>query len=274
MAQLTFQTLDNTESNKSMSVYSFNNQEIATENSKTDISIIALAENELNLEKVQPTTTEKKIYPYSIKIGYLTLFGVAGLMGPLASNMNVPALELIERDFRTDYITVTITVTIFLISMSVGPLIWAMLSDAYGRKQFSITSMVIFTLGSVGCALSTSIEMLIAMRFIQGAGSSASMVIGIGVVSDIFPRSEMGRAIGLFAIGPILGPILGPIIGGYMSQYIGWRSLFYLSTGLGAALAILVAIFYKETMDNSRKLSAPIIRNNETGKLEFNKRSP
>ncbi|KXN71075.1 MFS general substrate transporter [Conidiobolus coronatus NRRL 28638] len=222
----------------------------------------------------QYKASEKKAYSYSTKILYLFLMGAAELLGPLTSHMIVPSLKSISSDLGTSYSKASITITVFLIAIGIGPLIWAMLSDAYGRKWFTVASMIIFALGSLGCALSTNIKMLVAMRFFQGLGSSASMVIGIGVISEIFPNSEKGRAIGAFSAGPLLSPILGPIIGGYMSQYVGWRSLFYLSTILGTGLAVLVTIFYKETMNTSRKLPAPITRNNETGKLEFSKSLP
>jgi multidrug resistance protein len=218
--------------------------------------------------------SESKTYSHSTKILYLSLMGAAELLGPLTSHMIVPSLKSIALDLRTSYSTASITVTVFLIAIGIGPLIWAMLSDAYGRKWFTIASMIIFALGSLGCALSANIKVLIAMRFFQGLGSSASMVIGIGIISEIFPNNEKGKAIGVFSAGPLLSPVIGPIIGGYMSQYIGWRSLFYLSTSLGTVLAILVTIFYKETMNPSRKLPAPITRNSETGKLEFSKSLP
>jgi multidrug resistance protein len=285
MAQLNFQNLNLNLSNSTLG-NSVNNAELAQETIRSQSQFISsyssqdipsrtnYSEKRSARNDEQCNNSEEKKYSYSTKIFYLILMGVAGLMGPLASNMNVPALESIASDFGTDYSTASATVTVFLVALGIGPLIWAMLSDAYGRKWFTVASMVIFALGSLGCALSTSIKMLIAMRLFQGAGSSASMVIGIGVISDIFPKSEMGRAIGAFSAGPLLGPVIGPIIGGYMSQYVGWRSLFYLSTGLATVLAVLVAIFYKETMSPSRKLPAPITRNSETGKLEFSKSLP
>ncbi|KXN74426.1 MFS general substrate transporter, partial [Conidiobolus coronatus NRRL 28638] len=216
----------------------------------------------------------KKVYSYRTKAVYLTLMASASLMGPLAACLNIPALGDIAEYFETDYYKVSLIVTSFLVSIAIFPLIWSVLADAYGRKWFILISMSIFTLSSVGCSLSTSIEMLIVMRVFQGLGSSASIVISMGVISDIFPKSEMGRAIGLGSIGILLGPVIGPIIGGYMTQYLGWKSVFYLCAGLGAVLTISIGLLYKETIDPSIKLPPPIIRNNVTGKLEFAKTIP
>ncbi|KXN73743.1 MFS general substrate transporter, partial [Conidiobolus coronatus NRRL 28638] len=214
------------------------------------------------------------VYSYKTKAIYLILMAFASTTGPLASGMNIPALDDMAEYFRTDYSKSSLTVTSFLVSIAIFPLFWSVLADSYGRKWFILISMIIFTLSSVGCSLSTSIEMLIVLRVIQGLGSSASLVISIGVISDIFPKSEMGRAIGLCSIGVLLGPVIGPIIGGFMTQYLGWKSLFYLCAALGATLVFLIAILYRETIDPSIKLSPPITRNDTTGKLEFGKVFP
>jgi multidrug resistance protein len=229
-----------------------------------------------NTRKVQneSDSTGKKIYSYRTKATYLTLMAIAGSTGPLASCLTIPALDDIAEYFGTDYSRSSLTVTSFLISIAIFPLFWSVLADSYGRKWFSVISMVIFALSSAGCSLSTSIEMLIVLRVFQGLGTSASLVISIGIISDIFPKSEMGRAIGLGSIGILLGPVVGPIIGGYMSQYLGWKSIFYLCAGLGAILAILILLIYKETIDPSIKLPPPIARNSITGKLEFAKTFP
>ncbi|KXN71074.1 MFS general substrate transporter [Conidiobolus coronatus NRRL 28638] len=287
MAQVTPQITKETDSNHSLSKNSTDNEEVTISIIKTlsrsdacfptqaQAAFNSDVEKKISRKETQTATTpEKKVYSYSKKAGFLGLMGIAGIMGPLASSMHVPALKAIMSEFQTDYSTASITVTVFLVAIGIGPLIWAMLSDAYGRKWFTVASMVIFALGSVGCALSTGIEMLIVMRLIQGLGSAAPMVIGIGVISDVFPRSEMGRAIGLFTIGPLLGPVIGPIIGGYMSQYVGWRALFYLITGLAVLMGVLVAVFMEETLDPSKRLPKPIARSKDTGKLEFSKELP
>ncbi|KXN69216.1 MFS general substrate transporter [Conidiobolus coronatus NRRL 28638] len=217
---------------------------------------------------------EKKIYSYRTKAIYLTLMAFAGLMGPLASGMNIPALGDMAEYFETDYSKVSLTVTYFLVSIAIFPLFWSVLADAYGRRWFILASMIIFTLSSIVCAFSTSVEMLIIFRVLQGLGSSAALVISIGVIADIFPKDEMGRAVGFCSIGMLIGPVFGPIIGGYMTQYLGWKSLFYLCAGLGGVLVIFMALIYRETIDPSVKLPSPIIRNDVTGKLEFSKVLP
>ncbi|KAJ1750533.1 Dityrosine transporter 1, partial [Coemansia sp. RSA 1591] len=175
-----------------------------------------------------------------VMIVVITAF--TGLISPLASNMYYPSITTVRDDLNTTQSGITWTITAFVIAMAIFPLLWSNLADSIGRKPVYALSMLIFTCGSVGCALSRSLTALIAARVVQSAGSSAVQSAGAGTISDIYPREQRGTALGIYYLGPLLGPCLGPLIGGYIGQDAGWRWVFWVLAILGGVL-LLLALF-------------------------------
>ena len=87
---------------------------------------------------------------------------------------------------------------------------------------------VFFTLWQIGCALAPNIASLIVFRFLAGVGGSACLSVGGGVIADLFPIHQRGKANAMFTIGPLIGPVLGPLLGGFISQRAGWRWVYWL----------------------------------------------
>lgn len=125
---------------------------------------------------------------------------------------------------------------------------WGGLADRFGRRNLLLLSLVLFIAADVGAALATSIEVLIAMRVLQGVGGSAQLSIGVGVISDIFPKAERGVSISVFFSGTLVGPIVGPIIGGFLVAGFGWRSTFWFLAAFTAAILLLTLCFLPETL--------------------------
>ncbi|KAJ2163208.1 hypothetical protein GGH19_004368 [Coemansia sp. RSA 1807] len=180
-----------------------------------------------------------------VMIVVITAF--TGLISPLASNMYYPSITTVRDDLNTTQSGITWTITAFVIAMAIFPLLWSNLADSIGRKPVYALSMLIFTCGSVGCALSRSLTALIAARVVQSAGSSAVQSAGAGTISDIYPREQRGTALGIYYLGPLLGPCLGPLIGGYIGQDAGWRWVFWVLAILGGVLLLLALFVLPET---------------------------
>ncbi|KAI7879282.1 MFS general substrate transporter [Lichtheimia hyalospora FSU 10163] len=182
------------------------------------------------------------------KQAIITVVALSALTGPLGSMIYMPALLAVADDLHTSSEAVNGTVSAYVVFMGIAPLIWATLSDFYGRKRMYLSSIIIGIVASIICAFSVNIAMLIVFRAIQAAGLCASQTLGAGVIADTIPMKQRGRAYGFFYIGPLLGPVIGPTIGGVLSQYYGWQSSFYFLAVLGGLLFILVAIFLPETL--------------------------
>ncbi|KAJ2400818.1 hypothetical protein GGI23_001797 [Coemansia sp. RSA 2559] len=198
------------------------------------------------------TSSVKSELPYSPfstknKMMIVAIIALAGLVSPLSANMFYPSIQTVRDDLHTSQSAVTWAVTAYLIGLAVFPLMWSNLADRYGRKPIYMISMLVFTCGSVGCALSKSLVALIISRVIQAAGSSAVQSSGAGTISDIYPREQRGTALGIYYLGPLLGPCLGPLIGGYIGQDVGWRWVFWVLAILGGIMTLLATFVLPET---------------------------
>ncbi|KAJ1957932.1 Dityrosine transporter 1 [Dipsacomyces acuminosporus] len=161
--------------------------------------------------------------------------------------MFIPSIQDVRDDLHTTQSGITWTITSYLITMAIVPLLWSNLSDYFGRKPIYAVSMLIYACGSIGCACSKSLPALIATRVIQSAGASAVQGAGAGTVSDIYPRHQRGTAMGIYNLGPLLGPCVGPLIGGYIGQLFGWRWVFWVLAILGGILCMLAVFVMPET---------------------------
>jgi MFS family permease len=107
----------------------------------------------------------------------------------------------------------------------------------YGRLPLYTACNILFVIFSIACAVASSLNQLIAFRFLMGCAGVAPLTIGAGTIADIMPVEKRGRAMAIYAMGPLIGPVIGPVGGGYMIQAIGWRWVFWL-------LAIVVSRFF------------------------------
>ncbi|KAJ2859928.1 hypothetical protein GGH94_005822 [Coemansia aciculifera] len=172
---------------------------------------------------------------------------LTGLVSPLSANMYYPSIQKVRDDLHATQSSITWTVTAYIIAMAVFPLIWSNLADQFGRRPIYALSMLVYTCGSMGCALSHSLTALIASRVVQSAGASAVQGAGAGTISDIYPREKRGTALGIYYLGPLLGPCLGPLIGGYIGQSAGWRWVFWVLAIWGGVMLLLAVFVLPET---------------------------
>jgi multidrug resistance protein len=143
--------------------------------------------------------------------------------------MFAPGVPNIMQEFHsTSSITATFVVSIYILGFAVGPLIVAPLSEIYGRVPLYNFGNFLFTIFTVGTALSNSIGMLLAFRFLMGLAGSVPITIGSGSIADVMPIEKRGRAMSAWALGPLLGPCIGPVAGGYLIEAAGWRWVFWL----------------------------------------------
>ncbi|KAL4209498.1 hypothetical protein CU097_015035 [Rhizopus azygosporus] len=177
----------------------------------------------------------------------LTIVAMQGFLGPVTSSIYIPAIAQVRQTFHTTNITINATISLYVFVIGLMPLFWATFSERYGRRIIYILSTALYIAATVGCALSRSVGLFIAMRALQATGASASQAVGAGTVIDLFNQQERGNAMGFFLLGPLIGPVIGPIAGGYINQYIGWRFIFWILCALGGLIFILILFFVPET---------------------------
>ena len=130
------------------------------------------------------------------------------------------------------------------------------LSRTFGRRNYYVISVAIFTIASFMCGHSTNIWELVAWRFVQGIGGGALLATSQAILVETFPPEELGLANALFGAGVVLGPTIGPALGGYIVDNMSWEWIFYVNIPLGA-IAIPLALKYisgkKEKQDPANK---------------------
>lgn len=131
------------------------------------------------------------------------------------------------------------TVTAYIITTTVLLLPAGRWSDSTGRRACFTFGLVVFTVGTLLCGLSTSGSELIVFRLIQGAGGAFSVATGTPILVDVFPARELGRALGANATAWVVGSIIGPVAGGAIVSGLGWRWIFFVTVPFGVIGAIL-----------------------------------
>lgn len=183
------------------------------------------------------------------------LLSAITFMTPFASSILAPSLAALEKDYGTQDVTLgSMPVSIFLLGYAIGPLFLSPLSEIYGRNLILIAASAWFCIWLVGCALAPTLNTLIFFRFMAGVGGSGCQTIGGGIISDMFPITERGKAMTIWMLGPIVGPTVAPVIGGFVSETIGWRWVNWLSFIPAAVVVVAMIFFNRET--NHRVLIA------------------
>ncbi|VDB97006.1 unnamed protein product [Peniophora sp. CBMAI 1063] len=192
---------------------------------------------------------------------------------PLSSSIMAPALPFIADDFGiTSETLLSLTLSIFLFSFAFTPLLYAPLSEIYGRKwvrcpspsrslgietpyplKILDISNLFFLAMNLGCAFSPTTGSLLAFRFMCGGFGAAPIAIGGGIIGDLFSEHERAPAMAIYTLGPLIGPVIGPVMGGFLGESVGWKYCFILIVALAGAAAVVGLPCLRETY-------APVIR--------------
>lgn len=142
-----------------------------------------------------------------------------------------PGIPNMMIEFKESSSTIaTFVVSVYILGFAFGPLLVAPLSELYGRRHLYLWGNVLFAIFTVATALAQNIDMMLAFRFFMGLAGSVPITIGSGSIADMMPVQKRGRAMAIWALGPLLGPCIGPVIGGYLIKAAGWRWVYWLIT--------------------------------------------
>jgi EmrB/QacA subfamily drug resistance transporter len=170
----------------------------------------------------------------------------AVVMAGIDQTIVATALPVISFQLHTFLNVSTWTVTIYAVGQLIALPIAGRLSDQFGRKKLFLVCIGIFTVSSLLCGLSTSIYMLIPLRFIQALGGGGLMPSATRLVADHFGK-DRDRAIGMFSTITPIGTISGPILGGVITQYWTWRGVFFINLPIGIVLFLLIRHYIPES---------------------------
>lgn len=176
------------------------------------------------------------------------LLAAAVALGPLATDMYLPALPELGNAFAADTGQVQLTLSLYMTGFALAQLICGPLADRFGRKPIMLGGLLLFALASVGCALAESIEGLVACRFLQALGGSAGPVLGRAAVRDIHSPRDAGRIMAILAAIMAIAPALAPTLGGVLLAGFGWPSIFLALGGYALVISIVIAFGLPEPL--------------------------
>ncbi|MBN8453621.1 multidrug effflux MFS transporter [Accumulibacter sp.] len=162
-------------------------------------------------------------------------------LGPLSTDLYLPALPTLARVFASDAAGVQLTLSVFLAGFACGQIFYGPLSDRYGRRPALLGGLALYCLGSLGCIFAPDIATLIGARFVQALGACAGPVIGRAIVRDIWGGSESARIIAYMGSAMAIAPLVGPTLGGFLTVLFGWQSNFVLLLLIAGGQLLVVA---------------------------------
>lgn len=174
--------------------------------------------------------------------GLAILLAALAMLGPFSVDTYLPAFPAIEASLHTTPIQVQQTLTAYMFSFAMMMLWHGALSDAFGRRNIILGSLVVFCVASLGCAAVHSIEYLWAFRVLQGVSAGAGVVIGRAIIRDMYSGPDAARLLSLVTMIFSVAPALAPILGGWIVKVLDWRSIFLF---LFAYTVLLIWACYK-----------------------------
>jgi MFS transporter, DHA1 family, multidrug resistance protein len=163
--------------------------------------------------------------PLSDRALLLLLASVTAL-GPIATNLYLPALPSVREHFGASVAEVQATFSVSLVMFAFGILAWGPFSDRYGRRAAVLGGLGIMVAGAVVSLLSQSLEVLIAGRALQAFGTATGLVTARAILSDLYPADRMAKNLASLTMVAVMGNALAPVIGGLITVGLGWRAIF------------------------------------------------
>jgi DHA1 family bicyclomycin/chloramphenicol resistance-like MFS transporter len=182
------------------------------------------------------------------------LLGFLQAVGPISTDMYLPAFPAIEHSFHAPDGSAQITLGTWVLGIAIGQLMQGSLADRFGRRGPLLLGTVVYTLGSAGCALSGGIGVMSAWRFVAAVGASASMVIPRAIVRDISEGQDAARLMSQLILVLGAAPILAPTFGGAVLQIGSWRTIFWINAGYGALALTAAAIRLPDTLPPAERI--------------------
>jgi len=201
-------------------------------------------------------TEENGVMLRSGTFALTALLAALSAIGPLTTDMYLPSLPDIARQLSASTAQVQLTISAYLFGFAVGQILYGPVSDRHGRKPVLLAAVGLYCAASLACALSTSIEMLIAARALQALGGSGGIVLARAIVRDLYAGARAGRELSVIGSVTALAPVLAPVAGGMLQTGFGWRSIFFALVAAGLTGAGVVWILLPETL--SRRAAEPV----------------
>ncbi|MBC7991211.1 MAG: multidrug effflux MFS transporter [Luteimonas sp.] len=196
------------------------------------------------------------IVPAKVSIPRLALLlGGLAMFGPFSIDTIFPAFPQMGGDFAADKLAMQQTISVYLLAYAAMSIVHGPLSDAIGRRKVILGGLVVFTLASVGCALSRDLTTLLLFRALQGLSAGVGLIVGRAVIRDVLHGDDAQRLMSQVSMIFGVAPAIAPIIGGWILGWERWPAIFWFLVAF--SLLLLVATWWKlpETHPPEARLS-------------------
>lgn len=174
--------------------------------------------------------------------------------GSISTDVYLPALPTISRELHATGASIELTLSAFLVGFSAGQLLWGPVSDRRGRRLPIALGLVLFMIGSVGCAISGSVWEMMGWRALQALGACTGPVLGRAMVRDLYAREEAARMLSTLFLIMGVAPLFGPLLGGQIMGFWNWRGIFWTLAIVGG-LTIVALRYLPETLPPARRVT-------------------
>jgi DHA1 family bicyclomycin/chloramphenicol resistance-like MFS transporter len=180
------------------------------------------------------------------------LLACLGMLGPFSIDTYLPAFTGIAQSLGATPLQMQQTLSAYLMGFAVMNLFHGALADSFGRRPVVLTGVALFTLASVGCALSESIGALVLFRALQGMSAGAGIVVSRAVIRDLFPPADAQRVMSQVTIYFGVAPAVAPMVGGFLYVHAGWHAIFWFLVGVGTLLWLTMWRMLPESLHASQ----------------------
>lgn len=208
---------------------------------------------------IQATRPQPQVGNLRLMLNLSALMSFASI----STDMYLPALPAISQALHTNAASIELTFSAFLVGFSFGQLIWGPISDRYGRKLPIALGMILFIIGSVGCALSESVTQMMVWRVVQALGACVGPVLSRAMVRDLYGREHSARMLSTLILIMGAAPLAGPLIGGQILLWWSWQGIFWLLAGVGL-ITLLSFKTLPESLPPEQRTQEPLTQSFKT----------
>ena len=177
----------------------------------------------------------------------------AMFMQNLDSTVIATALPTIAHSLGESPLRLNVAITCYLLSLAVFIPISGWTADRFGARRVFSLAIIVFTLGSIACGVSTSLPELVGARILQGMGGALMVPVGRLVLLRTVPKSDLVRAMSFVSVPALIGPVMGPPLGGFIVTYASWRWIFFINIPIGILGIILVNMLVGDLKETGRR---------------------
>jgi DHA1 family bicyclomycin/chloramphenicol resistance-like MFS transporter len=199
-------------------------------------------------DPVPPPPPQRKAPRPLGRRGLAVVLAALSMFGPFCIDAYLPAFPQIQADLGATPLEVQQSLTAYLLAFAAMVLWHGALSDAFGRRNVILVSLVTFTIGTVGCAAAHTVHYLWLFRVLQGVSAGAGLVVGRAIIRDLYHDAEAARLLSLVTMIFSIAPALAPILGGAIVQVADWRSIFLALVAFSVILFVVCWLRLPETL--------------------------